>query len=95
MRTRYRYDPTSDKVVESHLAPPRCGVFAAISDTMDAAVHPIDGKMYDSKSAFRAVTRAHGCTEVGNETIPDRVDRSLPSGLGEAIGRAYDELGGR
>lgn len=92
MRRRYRYDPNTDKVVEAHLAPPKSGVFHVISDNMDAVFHPSNGKMYDSKSRFRAETRARGLTEVGNETIPDRVDRSLPPGLAEDIGRAYDEL---
>lgn len=36
------------------------------SDTMDAVEH-IDGRYYDSKSAFRAVTKAHGYVEVGND----------------------------
>ena len=40
-----------------------------ISDTMDLMVHPSNGKYYDSKSRFRAETRARGLTEVGNETI--------------------------
>jgi hypothetical protein len=66
-----------------------------ISDVMDPVVHPVTGQTYDSKSMFRAETRARGLTEVGNETIPDRVDRSLPSGLREDIGRAYDDLSSR
>jgi hypothetical protein len=37
-----------------------------ISDTMDA-VEQVDGKFYTSKRAFRAVGRALGLTEVGNE----------------------------
>lgn len=94
MRTRYRYDPKTDTVVEAHQAPPRSGV-SVISDTMDAMVHPVTGKVYDSKSRFRAETRARGLTEVGNETVPDRVDRSLPGGLREDIGRAFDELSSR
>lgn len=36
-------------------------------DCMDALQHPTDDKYYDSKSAFRAVTRASGGEEVGNE----------------------------
>lgn len=41
-----------------------------ITDTMQETWHPCDGRKYDSKSAFRRVTRAHGGVEVGN----DRVD---------------------
>lgn len=36
-------------------------------DTMAPAEHPLDGRMYDSKSGFRAVTKAHGYTEMGND----------------------------
>ena len=44
-----------------HLACPR-----VISDSMDLTEH-VDGKHYDSKSAFRAVTRREGYVEVGND----------------------------
>ena len=37
-----------------------------ISDTMDP-LEQVDGRFYTSKAAFRAVGRAHGLTEVGNE----------------------------
>lgn len=38
-----------------------------ITDSMSDTWHPIDGKHYDSKSAFRRVTKQHGGIEVGNE----------------------------
>jgi hypothetical protein len=38
-----------------------------ISDTMDATEHPCTGEYFTSKRAFRAVTKAHGCVEVGND----------------------------
>jgi hypothetical protein len=58
-----------------------------VSDSMDAAEH-VDGRFYDSKSAFRAVTKANGLTEVGNEKLnhKPRVDRS--KGIDQAIDRA-------
>jgi hypothetical protein len=37
-----------------------------ISDTMDP-VEQVDGKFYTSKSAFRAVGKANGLIEIGNE----------------------------
>ncbi|NBW77375.1 MAG: hypothetical protein EBR34_16520 [Sphingomonadaceae bacterium] len=40
---------------------------AIISDHMDALLHPADGQRYDSKSAFRRVTRDHGLVEMGND----------------------------
>ena len=47
-----------------------------ISDAMPAAEH-VDGRFYESKAAFRAVTRAHGLTEVGNEKIKPKTRSSL------------------
>lgn len=37
-----------------------------ISDTMDPTEH-VDGKLYTSKAQFRAVTKANGMIEVGND----------------------------
>lgn len=37
------------------------------SDTADGFRSMADGKMYDSKSAYRASLRAHGMQEIGNE----------------------------
>lgn len=61
------------RLVPKRLAAPRGGrVGGVISDTMDGLVHPCDGKMYDSKSQFRKVTKAKGGVEVGNEKLVDR-----------------------
>lgn len=38
-----------------------------IRDEMSETEHPCDGRSYTSKSAFRAVTKAHGCIEVGTD----------------------------
>lgn len=38
-----------------------------VDDTMAPLEHPITGEVFNSKSAFRAVTKAHGCVEVGND----------------------------
>lgn len=38
-------------------------------DTMPPTEHPCDGKLYDSKSVFRRVTRSFGCEERGNDLI--------------------------
>ena len=43
-----------------------------ISDTMDLTEH-VDGKHYDSKSAFRAVTKREGYIEVGNDPARHKV----------------------
>lgn len=38
-----------------------------VRDYMTAAVHPATGETMDSKSQFRAITRAHGLVELGND----------------------------
>src|SRR5262245_61137187 len=46
-----------------------------ISDTMDPT-EQVDGKFYTSKSEFRAVGKALGLIEVGNEKIKPRTRSS-------------------
>lgn len=85
------------KLVPKHLAEPRYSgrVRGVISDTMDAMVHPCTGKLMDSKSEFRKITRAKGGVEVGNEKL---VDRRVAPGLDSATRRkdiaiAMEQLG--
>ena len=47
-----------------------------ISDTMEPT-EQVDGNFYTSKRQYRAVGRAHGLIEVGNEKIPAK-----PKGTG-------------
>jgi hypothetical protein len=62
------------RLVEKHRAAPLAAdpKVHVISDVMPAMRHPITGKLMDSKSEFRKVTRAHDCTEVGNDKWPSR-----------------------
>ena len=56
------------KIDKPRIAPAR-GAFPCpriATDSMEPTEH-IDGKFYDSKSQFRAVTKAHGCIEIGND----------------------------
>jgi hypothetical protein len=68
---RFVADKRRTGVVRSHLPLPY-----VVSDEMPAAEH-VDGRFYTSKAAFRAVTRAHGLTEVGTEKLK-------PKGRGSA-----------
>ena len=52
--------------VEYHRARSSLPCPAIISDIMEP-VEQVDGKYYTSKRQYRAVGRAHGLTEVGNE----------------------------
>lgn len=56
-------------------------------DTMDALWHPHDGRMYESKSEFRAITKASGGEEVGNDHQTDtrHYDAVTRDDVGQAI----------
>ncbi len=54
-----------------------------ISDTMEP-VEQVDGKFYTSKRAFRAVGRANGLVEVGNERPKPRVRLSQTRAASES-----------
>ena len=86
------------RLVPKHEAEPLPGHTGAyvISDTMDALRHPITGRIMDSKSQFRSVTRAHGCVEVGNERQRDtrRLSEFDKTSRINDIRRAITELGG-
>lgn len=54
---------------KTYIPPARANGLAVpmvITDTMDPVEH-VDGKFYTSKSQYRAVTKAHGYIEVGND----------------------------
>lgn len=82
------------RLVSKSRAAPRDSAPYVISDNMQALVHPSTGKLMDSKSAFRAVTKDKGCVEVGNETMTGRqrqVD-TMPD-MRQSISQAMRELG--
>lgn len=64
-----------------------------IQDTMDATWHPADGKVYESKSAFRRSTKSHGCVELGNDEVRDSRPELPP--VKDDLLRAWDEVGRR
>ena len=70
--------PNRFRFLKSRIAPacsdlPRPFV---ISDEMPP-VEQVDGKFYTSKAAFRAVGRANGLTEVGNERVGPKQRASI------------------
>jgi len=52
--------------------------FYVISDTMAPLRHMATGKMYDSKAAFRADTKASGCIELGNDPSLGKARKPIP-----------------
>jgi hypothetical protein len=70
-----------------------------ISDTMDP-VEQVDGKFYTSKRAFRAVGKANGLIEVGNEKQVNKVrhasaSREAEDGRQLAIKKAMEQVRSR
>lgn len=65
-----------------------------ISDIMPETEH-VNGKFYTSKRAFRAVTRALGCDEVGNEKQPPKQrstnSRAVKEGRRKSIQTAIEK----
>lgn len=71
--TRYVWHEGQWVPVGRHVPAPRVHI---ISDAMAPLQHMGDGRTYDSKSAFRAATRAAGCVELGNDapaTMPGSI----------------------
>jgi hypothetical protein len=66
-----------------------------ISDTMPPT-EQVDGRFYESKSAFRAVGKANGLIEVGNEKMPPRQKRTksptAQKRRREAIAKAIEQF---
>jgi hypothetical protein len=64
------YAPGRWRVQKDRLSAPRSDLPMpmVISDTMEP-LEQVDGKFYTSKRQYRAVGRAHGLTEVGNEKL--------------------------
>lgn len=61
-----------------------------MSDTMDPVQHPCTGEYLSSKARFRAVTRAHGCLEVGNDPARLQTPRK-PKSDRRAIRRSVEK----
>jgi len=80
-------------VLKSEAVPLRSSGPYVQSDYLPDLRHPRTGKIMDSKSQFRAVTKAHGCVEVGNEVQRDT--RRYDAGdIKSDIARTFSELGG-
>ena len=66
-----------------------------ISDTMEPT-EQVDGRFYTSKSAFRAVGRALGLVEVGNEKQKPKPrgseDRAVKEARRQALKRAFEKV---
>ena len=77
MRTSYVM--RNGRLVEKHRAGPKHvphgRAASVISDVVPPTKHMGTGQIVDSKSLFRAHTRASGCVEVGNDPAAAREGR--------------------
>lgn len=101
MRTRYRYDPDLDAVVEirNNYFEERPEGPAVISDDVGAGVnglrHMPSGKYLDSKSAHRKENRARGLEEVGNDSnFASKREKPSADYYGEQVKAAVEQIGG-
>lgn len=65
-----------------------------IRDGLDDVWNPVDGKKYDSKSAYYAAVKAAGCEIAGNDssiTNPKPVETTVPKGLKDDLKAAWDQ----
>src|SRR5688572_25495422 len=62
---------------------------AVHTDIIPPTWHPSNGKYYESKSAFREVTRAHGCVEVGNDFDSHKFERRKLPPIKDALVENY------
>lgn len=90
---RRRYVWYSGQWVDITDAPrrPRVGPYI-ITDTMRPAVHPATGEVMDSKSAFRAVTKAHGLVEVGNDAPRYAAAPAVQADLKHDVAEAFSMI---
>jgi len=87
---RFVIDRPRSPVARSSLPMPM-----VISDAMPPT-EQVDGRFYESKAAFRAVGRAHGLTEVGNEKVKPKSrssnDRSVKAARQKALHTAVEKF---
>lgn len=66
-----------------------------IRDGLDSVWNPVDGKVYDSKSAYYGAVRRAGCEIAGNDSSVARAhekarEAKTPGGLKDTLKQAWD-----
>jgi len=89
MRTRYIWDTEQNKFVpEAEYRRPDRSTPYIIQDSCDPFVSHADGRVYDSKSAYRRELKARGFVELGSDKVSER-PRDIAPGLRNDIVKAY------
>lgn len=60
-------------------------------DNMNALWHPANGKEYDSRSDYDAVTKEHGLMEIGNESL-DHIKPPADDSIKADVVEAYQKV---
>lgn len=85
---RLYYIPETREFVPAEKLPPRESGPVVIQDSCDPFLSHADGKIYESKSAYRRELKARGLVELGNDQIKPRareVDRSIERDLAKVM----------
>lgn len=70
MGVRSRWNPVTGEWSTVERAPSQPRVYIQGDRLPTPLQHPVDGKFYDSKSQFRALTKAAGYIERGTDRLP-------------------------
>lgn len=95
-RCRYIFDRAQGCVVEAASwegPPPPRRAPAVIGDSHEPFKSMADGRVYDSKSRYRAELKARGMVELGND-VPEHRDASTfePAGVEADIKESFERL---
>lgn len=91
MRQILYWDKDKKKFVERIKHTENRGRTMIVSDEMPPTSHPCNGQYYTSKTKFRNETRAHGCVEVGTESLSKHVGRPESINVREIALQSWEE----
>jgi hypothetical protein len=88
IRGKWRYDPKEQKLVATSAETRPFSAPAIHQDSMNPTWHPATGEVFESKSAFRRVTKERGYVEIDDDKTWSQVGEikpEIPLGLREDI----------
>lgn len=86
IRGKWRYDATEGKLVATSEETKPYSAPAVHQDSIDAMWHPATGQYFESKSAFRRVTKENGYVEIDDDSTWARIGERrqvVPEGFKE------------
>lgn len=88
IRGKWRYDPLEGKLIPTREESTPYSVHYVQQDSMEATWHPATGQYFESKSAFRRMTKEKGYVEVDDNRAWSQIgtrDKREVEGLREDI----------